>query len=148
MNRFRFTSFFVMATVAVHGLSGCSFSKSSESSSASSGSASDLASSPFSLVSSSSLNDREKYERDVRDYTAEFVQSSGGDIDNFRVRVGKLAEKYSITNWEGDKSTYLAIGKGLRKSGVSESQYESFKTRLVGESAQRTRYIEEGYRQR
>ncbi len=127
-------------------LSGCSFSDSSKSSSASSKSISDSASSPFLMSSDSSATERERYEKDVADYTSEFVKSTRGDMESFRVKMGKLAEKHGISNWEEDKSTYIAIGKGLRKAGLSKPQYEAFKNSLGNSEPRKMDYIEEGYR--
>jgi hypothetical protein len=138
-------SFFAFLGVAALA-SGCSFSTSSESSSDSSGSVSDLASSPLASLSYSSLNEQQKYEQALRDYTAEFAVSSGGDMESFRVRVGKLAEKHGVTNWEEDKSTYVAIGRGLRKADLNKSQYEAFKNSLGQSDPKKMQFIEEGYR--
>jgi hypothetical protein len=125
---------------------GCSFSTSSESSSDSSGSISDLASSPFASLSHSSLDEQGKYQRDLRDYTAEFAASSRGDMESFRIRIGKLAEKHGVTNWEEDETTYLAIGQGLRKADSNKARYEAFKSAMSQSDPKKMRLIEEGYR--
>ena len=127
-------------------LSACSFSDSSQSSSDSSGSISDITSSPFVSLSNSSLTDKQRYQNSVRDYTAEYVVSSSDDLESFRVRVGKLAEKYGITNWEEDKTTYLSIGKGLRKADLSKPQYEAFRKSFADSDPKKEQYIEEGFR--
>lgn len=152
MSFLRLAAHCALIAVAVRALSGCSFSTSSESfydssksSSDSSESVSDSASSPFKSSSDSSLTERQRYERDVRDYTAEFVKSSSADMETFRVRMGKLAEKHGISNWEEDKSTYLAIGRGLRKASLSKPQYEAFKASLTGSQSLKMQYIQEGY---
>ena len=134
-------------------LSACSFSDSSKSSFDSSkgsvdssGSISESASSPF-LWSSRSLESKhESFERDVADYTAEFAKSSKGDLQSFRAKIGKLADKNGITNWEEDKTTYVAIGKGLRKAGLTQPQYEAFKTSLGNSQDWKMDAIHEGYR--
>ncbi|MBS1211652.1 MAG: hypothetical protein H6R26_268, partial [Proteobacteria bacterium] len=127
-------------------LHGCSFSESSKSSSDSASSISESASSPSRWISDSSKTERERYEQDVRDYTAEYVKSSRGDLETFRVRVAKLAEKHGIVDWAADKTTYLAIGQGLRKAGLKGPQYEAFKASLGNSSPTRMESIEEGYR--
>lgn len=133
----------VLLTASV--LSGCSFSKSSESSSGSSKSAFNLASSPFESSSKSSQTKAEKYEQDVADYTAEFVHSSGGDLDSFRTRLGSLAERHGITNWESDNSTYVAIGRGLRKANLGKPQVSAFKESLSNSDVMKRQAIEKGY---
>lgn len=145
MSFLRLAVHWALIAAAVQALSGCSFSASSESSSDSSESVSDSASSPFKSSSDSSLTERQRYERDVRDYTREFVKSSSADMETFRVRMGKLAEKHGISNWEEDKSTYLAIGRGLRKANLSKPQYEAFKASLTGSQPLKMQYIQEGY---
>lgn len=122
-------------------VSACSFSESSKSSSTSSGSISNMASSP----SKSSETSQQGYDREVADYTAEFVKSSNGDMASFRLKLGKFAASRGISNWEEDKTTYVAIGKGLRKAGLGKPQYEAFKSSL-GEATQwKMDAIAEGY---
>lgn len=126
-------------------LSACSLSASSKSSSTSSESVSDLASSPSSLSLSSKDQAKKGFEKDVVDYTAEFVKSPKGDTDSFRARLGKIAEKYGVTQWEADRTTYVAIGKGLRKAGLGQPQYEAFKASLGDSQAWKMDAIAEGY---
>ena len=127
-------------------ISACSFSESSKSSSTSSGSSSDLASSPSSLVPTSKEKKKEGYEKDVRDYTAEYVKSSDANTENFRTRLGKIAAKYEFTQWDQDKSTYVAIGQGLRKAHLSKPQYEAFKTSLGDSLPWKMEAIDGGYK--
>lgn len=126
-------------------LGACSFSESSKSSSASSESLADILSSSSGSSSKSAQTPRESYETDVRDYTKEFVKSSSGDLETFRVHMAKLAEKNGIANWAEDKSTYVSIGKGLKKAGLSQPQYEAFKSSLAGSDTQKMQYIQDGY---
>lgn len=125
-------------------LNGCSFSKSSESSSDSSKGILDIASSPFTSSSDSSRSDQEKFEGDVADYTAEFVVSSTGTLDTFRAHVGELAEKYGITDWENDRSTYLGIGRGLGKAKLGKPQISAFTESLSNNDPMKKQTIEEG----
>ncbi len=127
-------------------LAACSFSESSKSSSTSSGSISDSASSPSSSVPTSKDKQKSGYASDVRDYTAEFVKSSNTSIESFRGKLGKIASNYGVTQWDQDKSTYVAIGKGLRKAGLSKAEYESFKSILGESQAWKMESIEEGYK--
>jgi hypothetical protein len=126
-------------------LGGCSFSDSSKSSAKSIGSLSDSVSSPSTSLSNSSMNDREKYERDVRDYTAEFVVSSDGNLEAFRVRLGKLAESRGISNWSDDRSTYIGIGKGLRQAKLTRPQYEAFRASLGNSDPRKMDLIRQAY---
>ena len=127
-------------------LSACSFSTSSKSSSTSSNSIADSISGPSLASSKSSESSKQSYDREVSDYTAEFVHSSKGDLDSFRLKIGKLATGSGISNWQEDKATYVAIGKGLRKADLSQSQYESFKKSLSDGEAWKIDAITEGYK--
>ncbi len=105
-----------------------------------------MASSPSSSVQTSKDKKKEGYEKDIRDYTAEYVNSSGANAEAFQVRLGKIATKYGVTQWDQDKSTYVAIGKGLHKAGLSKPQYEAFKTSLGDSLPWKMEAIEEGYK--
>jgi len=135
MTRFLMPFSLLLAAVL---LPACSFSTSSKSSS-------DLASSPSSLVPSAKDKTKAGFETDVRDYTAEFVKSPDGKLQAFRARLGKIADQYGLTHWDADKSTYVAIGKGLRKAGLSQPQYEAFKASLGDSQAWKMDAIAEGY---
>lgn len=126
-------------------LCGCSFSDSSRSSSDSGSSLSDSASSPSGWLSDSSKTDKQRYQTDVRDYTAEYTQASSGSLAGFRAKIATLAEKYGIIDWENDQETYVAIGQGLRKAGLKGPQYDAFKNSLGG-TPERMQAIDRGYR--
>src|SRR6185369_3750686 len=117
---------------------GCSISKSISSpfewSSASSTSSSD----------SSSRDRSESYRSDVRDYTAAYVQS-GGQFDTFNRGLSNIAAKHGVSNWESDTDTYLGIGQGLRKAGVTPSQLSVWKTNLAGADSSKASAIQKGY---
>ncbi len=132
------TRLLISLAVAVALLSACSFSASSKSSS-------NLASSPSSLVPDSSDKVKDGFEKDVRDYTAEFAKSEEGKLEAFRARLGKIAEKYGVAHWAEDKSTYVAIGKGLHKAKLSQPQYEAFKASLGESQPWKMDAIAEGY---
>ena len=125
-------------------INACSFSTSSESAFDSSKGLLNSASSPFTSSSNSSGNAREEYEDDVADYTADFVVSSSGTLDSFRVRIGELAENYGITDWEGDRNTYLGIGRGLRKAKLGKPQISAFTESLSGNDPMKKQAIEDG----
>lgn len=132
--------------VALLGASGgCSFSKSSESSVKSSGSVSRSASSPLESSSYSSMTEEQRFEVDVKDHTARFVQSSGGDVEGFRKKVGEFASKHGIADWENNRTTFLAIGRGLKQASLGQPQVEAF-TKLLGEGdAQKMGWISDGF---
>jgi len=118
-------------------VSACSFSDSSESISKS-------VSSPFTSSSDSSGDSQAAYREDVRDYTAAYVRS-GGDFDTFERKIGSIAAKHGITDWELDKGTYLAIGQGLRKGGLKPIELAAWKSNLARGDVSRAEMIQQGY---
>ncbi|HVQ76222.1 MAG TPA: hypothetical protein VMT79_11885, partial [Candidatus Binatia bacterium] len=104
------------AGIALAGLmmtlvTGCSsFSASSESSSESSSdsSRSSFDSSASSSGSSSPESKEKAYRDDARDYAEAYVKS-GGQFDAFQRRLGEIARKHDITNWEDNQATYVGI---------------------------------------
>jgi len=117
---------------------GCSLSASSESSSDSS------ASSSASSASSSPESKEATYKNDVRDFTASYVKS-GGRIEDFKQRLGELAQQRGITNWEDNLATYEGIGRGLAKAGASQVEVDTYTTNLAGSDAAKAYAIKTGY---
>ena len=112
-------------------LASCSFSTSSK-----------IISSPF--TSSSKSSSREQaYREDVSDYTAAHLQS-GGSIDELRRKIGSLAEKYGITDWENNESTFRAIGAGLAKAGYRQVQVDAFKNNMAN-TPEQAEWLQKGY---
>ena len=136
----------MLVAVIITALSACSFSASSKSSSDSSKSSSNSASSPSTSLSSSKKDKQTAYQSDVRDYTAEFVKSPEGKLEDFWARIGKFAQSYGVAQWQEDLSTYIAIGQGLRKAELSQPQYEAFKSSLGEGVKWKMDAIEQGYR--
>ncbi|WP_198323880.1 MULTISPECIES: putative lipoprotein [Methylococcus] len=130
-------------------LQGCSFSYSSESSvktSASPFTSSASISESSSSSSKSSQNKKARYEKSVAEYTTEFAKSGSSDSVAFYARVSQLAQEYGITGWDGDKDTYVAIGKGLAGARLGQPQYEALRRLLANADPTRMQYIDEGYR--
>ena len=146
MNPSKLSPLPLVLTLTAVTLAGCSFSKSSESSSDSSKSVFDMTSSPFKSSSSSdsSASDQEKFENDVADYTNEFVTSSIGTLDNFREHLSEIAQDHGVTNWEGDRTTYLGIGRGLKKAKLGKPQVSAFTESLSGNDPMKKQAIEDG----
>jgi hypothetical protein len=100
--------------------SGCSISYSFEKSSDSIAASSD---SLFSSSTSSGGSEKEvqaamqRYSDDVKGLTASYSRENG-DAYTFERQLGSLARSYGLTDWQGEASTYQAIGVGLRQAGV------------------------------
>ena len=128
------------AVMLAFSMSGCSISKS----------ISDSVSSPFEWSSDSSSGSseekKESYRHDIRNYTEVFARSNV-DAAGFSKGLSSIAEKYGITNWEADKSTYLAIGEGLAKAKSSGIQVDAYKAALSQGDPVKIAAIQKGYEQ-
>jgi hypothetical protein len=71
---------------------------------------------------------------------------SGGDASGFRAGIAPIAEKHGITNYESDELTYVGIGMGLKKSGISGDRYEQVKATLAAGNAEAGQWIDKGYK--
>ena len=120
-------------------ITACSFSDSS-------GSISDSTSSIISSPSSVSEEDK-KYENEVSDYTMAYVKSSktGADYNGYLKGLSDIASKQGIVNWDQDPKTYIAIGKGLKKSGIKGIAYETYKKNFADSDLEKMQNIEKGY---
>ena len=143
----------LIGTVVLCFSAGCGVFKSSttqasvESSSDSSAAGFRSSSSPFRWSSdSSSPSDAgsSAYQRDVTDYTAK-VAASGSDVQSFQRDLSAIAEGHGVTDWEQDESTYLAIGRGLAKAGLSEQRFQDFAAELSNHDQSRLALVKSGY---
>ncbi len=131
--------FALMAAALLAAATGCS-------------SISDSVSSPFESSaasfesSASSSPSGESYRNEVRDYTAAYVKS-GGQFDAFTRGLAGIAQRHGVTNWESDQNTFVGIGAGLKKAGVSPEQFEVWKTNLAKGDAARAASMQKGYTQ-
>ncbi|MGR8930694.1 MAG: putative lipoprotein [Gammaproteobacteria bacterium] len=147
MNRRHPSQLFIALVLAALTTSGCSFSTSSESSSDSSKSIFNIGSSPLASSSDSSLTAHQKFENDVADYTAEYLKSSSGTLDQFRDHLSELAESHGISNWESDHSTYVAIGRGLKKADLGAPQVSAFTDSFSENDPMKKQAIQDGLNQ-
>ncbi len=136
-------SFLAVISMALF-LHGCSFSYSSKSSSKSSRGSSDSASSIVSSPFNSSKTG-EKYQQEIQDYTQAYVKSSDADYASFQKGLTDIADSHGVVDWEEDTTTYIAIGKGLKKAGVEGIAYETYKKNLTGSDSTKMADIQEGY---
>ena len=121
--------------------SACSLSTSSES-------LSDSVSLPFDLVSSvtSSSDDSSDsaFHNDVSDH-ARTVVAQGGDARDISDGVADIAQSYGVTDWEVVDATFVGIGHGLAKAGVSATALAEFQNALAN-NPQRAELIAAGFR--
>lgn len=143
----------VILIMAIAGMTGCSFSKSSES-------ISDSISSPSksSSNSSGSGDDDEKtpepeapaetasYEADVSQLAVTYAKS-GGDIGAFRSAVSHLAKARGLTDWEADSNTNWAIGRGAGTAGMQDERFTDFSRQLYGDDLNKLNDLRKGYQE-
>lgn len=127
----------VMVLAFAASVAGCSFSASSKSSS-------DIVSSPF-TSSSDSSSPENAYREEVADFTGSYLKS-GGDMTKLDQQIGAIAEKRGISDWENNQATYIGIGKGMRAAGLSEAQFNGYKTNLAKNPQQAT-WMQDGFGQ-
>jgi hypothetical protein len=108
----------------------------------------DSAISPSQSVSASSASlagDRdEDFRRAVRDYTVEHVRAGGG-YDAFERSLDDIARRHGISDWENDANTWVGVGQGLARAGVTGETLESYKTSLTSSDPARMREVQRGY---
>ncbi len=110
---------------------GCSMSYSLEKSSDSVSTSLDSLTSITSISTSSSGSEEEKisatgtvYEEDVAAVTVLYV-SHEKTTDEYQRQVAGIAKNHGINDWEQEQSTFIAMGKGLRRAGVSQGSISS-----------------------
>jgi hypothetical protein len=132
---------------------GCSKSSTTQ---ASFGSSSDSSSSPFksSSKSSSGDDDEEKeeesaFQRDVRNYTVEFAESSDEhDVESFQRNLGAIAEGYGITDWERSEGVFVTIGHGLGESDLDDEDANELAAALSNDNHDHLILIRAGVKSR
>ena len=60
------------------------------------------------------------YEEDVAAATVLYVSGEKNN-DIYQRQITSIAQKHGISDWEQENSTFVAMGKGLRRGGVAES---------------------------
>ena len=131
MNRDPVPDFLLKAAIAIlflFSLEGC-ISESVTSSAASSGSSASSSESSSSPSKSSSKNksgsgEKGNYQKDVANL-ASSVSVSQIPPSDFANALTRLAAQDKISHWESEKTTFLALGEGLKQAGVAYSSIES-----------------------
>ncbi len=124
----RFPLFTIMLVVfaSISLLTSCSVSYSL-------GKSSDSISASLDSISTSSGNGDEtaadvaanRYFEDVAVATERFV-SKRENSRQFQQAISDIARNHGIVDWEREGSTYVAMGKGLRRAGVGEQMISAF----------------------
>ena len=104
-------------------------------------------SSPFewSSKSSGAATDLvENYRNDVRKY-AEICSRSNCSAPDMSDGVSAIAKKYGISDWEADRATYDAMGRGLARAKVAQARVDLYKNAVPHSSPADTVALQQGY---
>lgn len=122
--------------LSVASLSGCFESSTLEAS---------FDSSSKSSSSCSPSDDKESaYQRDIRDYTATYA-ATGGDAQRFQHDLGAIAADHGVTNWEADRATLVAVGRGLERSRVDGQRTQQLEAMVTHGDPERMAWVRQGY---
>lgn len=69
---------------------------------------------------------RQGFQRDLREFTAQFAATPGGSREQFLRGVARIAEDHGVSDWESDAATPRAIGEGLRDAKLSQREMDAF----------------------
>lgn len=146
----RFLHSWPLAVVAILSWTsgGCSFSTSSASISDSITQSSTSVSDSISSSSpDGSSKSEQAYREDVRDYTVAATRT-GRDVTSFETGLAQVAEQHGITNWEADAATYVGIGEGLKRAGLSPAAVDGWAEQMGPDTGARLptdQLIRQGY---
>ncbi|MEY4685374.1 MAG: hypothetical protein RLZ25_1833 [Pseudomonadota bacterium] len=123
---------------------------SSESSSASFGSSSDSSSSPSksSKKKASVPEEKRGYLNDIANLTNSVTGSKMTSSD-FMNALSRTASQDQISNWESESTTYLGIGKGLKRATVPIAQIKDqpFLEDILARNQNALDLIQQGYKE-
>jgi hypothetical protein len=138
---------------------GCSKSSTTQ---ASFESSSKSSSSPFKSSSKSSSGDDEEdqkddedeeeetsFERDVRNYTVGFAKTTEEpDLASFQRGLGGIAEDHGISDWERNRDAFMAIGRGIGESNLTDKEAKQLAVALSNEDYDHLMLIRSGMESR
>lgn len=137
-----------VGAIALVLVTGCSFSTSSKSSS---DSVSDSSKSFSDSSTSSSPADEKKsddaaalYREDVRNLTVAQLRD-GGDVADFQRQLAAVARQHGVSDWEGARATWVAIGEALRTADATPAQRDALSHALAGDDRGKLDTIARGY---
>ncbi|TGK00054.1 putative lipoprotein [Leptospira langatensis] len=121
----------------------------SQSISKSSDSLDSISKSVISVVSSVSSSSADKaaqkkvYQKEVETLTLFHLQN--GPSSEFRSDLAEIAAKNGVVNWKSSEETYVSIGRGLRKAGISDEQFRNFAAPIASSRPVFAKALEKGY---
>ncbi|MEM7409830.1 MAG: hypothetical protein AAF430_06330 [Myxococcota bacterium] len=84
-------------------------------------------------------------ERDVRTFTALYLEH-GGSLDAFRRELGRLCAEHGVRHWEQDPAVRRGVEAGLARSALTPPQRARFRNRLWSAALVRRGIVAEGER--
>lgn len=103
-----------------------------------SGSISGISSSSTGAASAASL----QYKNDVGLLTVLHLRGRSS-ADGFKRDLSDVALRHGVLDWESNGITFLGVGQGLKKAGVSETEFKNFLARIASPDA--ARLVQKGY---
>jgi hypothetical protein len=129
----------------------CSFSHSSDSSSDSSEHSSDSSTSSSESSTSDGDGDHDakpketaRFEHDVEQYTAAFLEAGGRSDESFFAGLGDLARSHGVSDWESDPSAWEAIGRGIARSPATSAQRVAYQSAWTQGDATKQAAVKKG----
>ena len=134
-------------------LTGCSVSYSfGKSSDAISASLDSISASSGSISDSSSKDDKaakvaaKMFIEDVAAATVNFI-SNQDNSELFQQAISSIAKNHGIVDWEQERITYIAMGRGLKQAGVDEQTISNFPYFRIVANSSFYSYVLAGYHQ-
>ncbi len=154
MKYFKKSLGWIVLTVGLVGVQNCFIldfiASVSQSVSKSSDSFESLSKSVVSVVSSVSSSSADKaasnkvYQKEVETLTAFYLHSGPGSSE-FESDLAELAARNGVVNWRSSESTYVSIGKGLKKAGMETEQFKIFTEPFTNSRPFVAKALERGY---
>jgi len=85
------------------------------------------------------------YNADVRAATQSALDAGASEGEVLR-SVSRVAERYGVSDWEAQASTYVAIGEAMKLAGENESDAQSLAHKLADGNPEAEELLLQGYR--
>lgn len=98
-------------------------------------------------ISSSSSGGEESsasqhYKSDVGLLTILHLRGSSSP-EGFKRDLSDVAARHGVSDWESNRTTFLGVGQGLKRAGVSQSEFKDFLSQVASPDA--ARLVQKGY---
>ncbi len=103
-----------------------------------SGSLSSISSSSGGAASDAS----QQYKNDVGLLTILHLRGRSS-AEGFKRDLSDVAARHGVSDWESNGTTFLGVGRGLKRAGVSESEFKDFLARVSSPDV--ARLVQRGY---